>query len=262
MKSELLKCAGFLIGLVFVFTLIPQSAAAVVWEDNFDDGNYDGWTIADGNWNVENGYLVADLTSKIRCEIWHPSSQVVGTWSFDVFAGPEGGFVDICFMQNGTESYTVSIRQSSDPVEAGIYFEVGSLALAHYELIGFEETWTHYDITRNSTGGFHVYLNATSSIEEPIIEVVNMVYSSSERLLLVNHNYDGSRFDNITVNDEILITPPEPTTPTPTTTSPTDTTPTTTTGGSTLPLDMTLLIAGAGVAVVVIVAAVVFMRRR
>jgi len=258
LKSKLLKCTGLVIGLIFVFSLFSQSAAAVVWSDNFDDGNYDGWTVTEGAFDVIDGCLVQVSDGDLGHSIWHESSQVVGTWSLDVFFGKDIPdtlglpSTSIEFMGNGTDSYTVSIG------DLGIKFSIRGYPLSYVEIGNYTHTWTHIDITRNSTGGFHVYVNATSTTAEPILTVVDTTYSYSERFVIGIGYQDEARIDNIVVDDEILIRPPAPTTPD--TTTPPDTT--TTNGGITLPMDTVLLITGAGVAGIVIVAAVVFMRRR
>ena len=39
------------------FAFAPGLVRADIWSDNFDDGNYDGWTIHSGTWAVVNGEL-------------------------------------------------------------------------------------------------------------------------------------------------------------------------------------------------------------
>lgn len=134
-----------------------------------------------------------------------------------------------------------------------------SQVLASVTFEDFADTWTHFDVTRNITSGFNIYINATSSIAEPDISWVDSGCTISERFVIDCHGGSGVRFDNFTFNSDILITPLVPTTSD--TTTPSDTT--TTNGGTTPPpIDTTLLIVGAGVTGMVIVAAVVFMRRR
>lgn len=283
LKTEILKCTGLLIGLIFVLSLFPQSAAAVVWSDNFDDGNYDGWTVEQGNWIVSDGTLmtpVEDWEGYAR-RIWHTSSQVVGTWSFDAFH-PNSTFISyesiFLFVANG--SYINGTSPPDTYKGYGVRFFWDSIYLVRMDdgditSLGFliredyPGTWTHIDVTRNSTGGINVYINATSSTDThvpttavPDLTAVDTVHSYSEKFLITDQPAGNFRADNITVDDEIWITPPVPTTSTPTTSTPT-TTPTSPTDGTTSPpIDTTLLIVGAGVAGVVIVAVVVLMRKR
>jgi hypothetical protein len=261
MKTRFLKISASLICLVFAFCLVTSSDAAIVWEDNFNDGNYDGWTVSVGDWRVSDGVLETYYVSSYIWRIWHPSTQVVGTWSFDVetstFAVFENTFL---FMANGTDTtFTYDgygIKITHDDFLFMKFYEGSSIPLKMASIDGIAGSWAHVDITRNSTGEFHVYINATSSIAEPDISIVDTEYSYSEQFV-INSNQEGFLLDNIVVDDEIKITP---LVSTPTTTTNTTISSTTTNGGDTPPpIDTTLLIVGAGV---VIVAAVVFMRRR
>ena len=271
MKTRIMKFTALLFGLIFVFSLFPQSAAAVVWSDDFDDGNYDGWTVELGDFLVTDGELLSQSGDNVRM-IWHASSQTVGTWSFDHWHPTHTNIhtQNFIFLASGdvTPSPAYSgygIRITECTIFLIRYDEGTSVSLAFTILETFYETWTHYDITRNTTGGFHVYANATSTTAEPNLVVVDTTYDISDKFLLREGNYGNtypvSRIDNITVDDEILITPPEPTTTETTTTSDTTTTETTTVG-DVFPIDTTLLLAGAGVVGVIIIVAVVFTRRR
>jgi hypothetical protein len=52
-----------------------------VWSDDFDDGDYDGWIIAEGMFLVEEGALKAVSSMSTA---FLPSAIAVGTWSFAV----------------------------------------------------------------------------------------------------------------------------------------------------------------------------------
>ncbi len=264
MKTEILKISGLLIGLIFVFSLFPLASAAVVWSDNFDDGNYDDWNVTVGDWRVTDGILETYYVDSYETGIWHDSSQIEGTWSFDVYHGSSSSAHEsVCmFMANGTDTptdyYGYGIRFSVNSIflvkQTGSFLSLSSLAFVMIE--GLVTTWTHIDVTRNSAGEFNVYFNATSTIAEPDITVVHTEYSYSERFVVATAGI-LLKLDNVIVDDTILITPP-----TTTTTTTTNTTTTTTNGGTTpLPIDTTLLIAGAGVVGVIIIAVVVLKRR-
>lgn len=265
MKTGILKFTGVLIGLIFVLSLLPQSAAAPVWSDDFGDGNYNDWTVTEGTWSVDSGILESeDLGLSYGYQrLWHPSSQVEGTWSFDHWSLDTwyAWEANIMFMAIGThpDYYGYGIRVSGDAVlllKLNGGSAASSLGLAVFEDLRY--AWLYIDITRNSTGGINVYVNATSDIAEPLISFVDTEYSYSERFVIEQLGRGGDGFDNFVVSDTIDITPPAPTTPTENTTT---TTETTTDGGTPPPIDTTLLLIGGGVAGVVIIAAVVFMRR-
>ena len=267
-----MKFTALLFGLIFVCSLFPQSAAAVVWSDDFDDGNYDGWVVEIGDFLVTDGELLSESGVTVRM-LSHASSQTVGTWSVDYWHPTHSRIhtYNFIFIASGdaTPSPAFSgyaIRITECTVFLIRYDEGTSVSLA-FTIFGiFYETWTHYDITCNTTGGFHVYANATSTTAEPDLVIVDTTYDISDKFIIREGNYGNtfpvSRIDNISVNDEILITPPEPTTTTTETTTTETTTTETTTDGTVLPIDTTLLIAGAGVVGVIIIAAVVFTRRR
>jgi len=271
LKTNLLKITGLVIGLCFVLSLLPQSTATVVWSDDFNDRIYDGWTVTQGGWTETNRILesVYDDDFRTYAIIYHDSSTTVGTWSFDykLFGGGTYVYTTILFMANGTDppfdyyGYGLRIRESS------VYFvkSYGDQNRAYPLVDGtayFDDacgTWTHFDITRNSTGGFHVYINATSTEEEPAFSVVDTEYDYSERFVIYHRGTNDACIDNLVVSDTIDIT-----TLPPTSTDTTSETPTTTNSGATTPppMDITLLLTGAGVAGIVIIASVVFLRRR
>ena len=263
MKTRLLKCIGVFIGLIFIFSLLPQSAAEVVWEDDFETG-MDGWTVIVGHWRVADGMLEAYYVDDLDHRISHPSSQVVGTWSFDMYHPSAECYTTMWFITNGTdtpdENYGYGLRIGGDLIYMvkleGDYLSSSPIAGAVYESDDdFEDVWIHINITRDSAGEFNVYFNETSTIAEPIFSCTDTEYNYSTRMLIDFGGAVVEKFDNIVVDDEILITPLDPT-PTPTPTSPTSPT------SPETAIDTTLLIAAAGVGGVVIIAAVVCMRRR
>ncbi|MFQ5833821.1 MAG: hypothetical protein ACE5H4_14025 [Candidatus Thorarchaeota archaeon] len=78
--------------LVFLVSVRVNSCDAVVlWSDDFSDGNYDGWTVVDGEWSAANHTLEVVGDSPVDCEgcvilgtIYHESSVTSETWSFDI----------------------------------------------------------------------------------------------------------------------------------------------------------------------------------
>ncbi|MHA2350713.1 MAG: hypothetical protein ACXADL_13910, partial [Candidatus Thorarchaeota archaeon] len=108
-----------IVGLAILFLLCWMgysplaSRSAEVWSDDFDDGNYDGWTIcenpdlfiADSNWSA------ADYCLEIVQEDWgiisYPSSVAYGTWSFDFKANESqvtsGAQAEIVFISSNLD---------------------------------------------------------------------------------------------------------------------------------------------------------------
>jgi hypothetical protein len=273
-RRRLKKRTG-IAALVAVFGLLlllpQQSMAAVVWSDDFS-GGFSAWTVAEGDWRVTDGYLESYYVSSVDSQIWHASNQTVGTWSFDVLVFDMSSDsrleVDYMFMVNGTgppsDYYGYGIRFSGRGTvylvrqAGGFNSQVSLRFIVNEDILG---TWTHVDVTRNATGTFNVFLNATSTTMQPNITATDTTYNYSERFVV--YGTTTCRLDDVSVNSEILITEPEPE---PTTTTGEESTSSTTsgsnTGTDTGSGNITLIIAGAGVGVVVLVVAVVLIKRR
>jgi hypothetical protein len=70
--------------------------AEIVWSDDFDDGTYDGWTVGEGSFSASEYMLEA--TGEFPNNIYHESSVITGTWSFDVLIEtPPSGYCLVIF---------------------------------------------------------------------------------------------------------------------------------------------------------------------
>jgi len=248
--------------------------AAVVWNEDFGSG-FSNWTVEEGDWRVTDGYLESYFVDSTDSLIWHSSSQTVGTWSFDAYVvdmSIDNRFEnDYMFMINETEStsnyYGYGIRFSGD---GGVYLVRQSGGFTSQTSLRFiinEDlvlTWVHVDVTRSATGTFNVFLNADSTTAQPNITVTDTTYDYSEKFIVygVSNGATNCKFDNVSVNSEILISAPEQTTTTTEETSSTATSGTDTGTDTGAGFDMTLVIAGTGVAAVVVIAVVVIVKRR
>jgi len=67
-----------------MFCTFEEVSADEVWSDDFQDGDYDNWTIQKGTWTAEDNYL----KTTDKGGIYHPSTTTVGTWSFDAYVAP------------------------------------------------------------------------------------------------------------------------------------------------------------------------------
>jgi hypothetical protein len=261
----MLKIAGLLIGMCFVFALLPQSEAALVWEDDFNDGTYSpDWEVHNGTWsasglslegedvpynaisresNFRRGSRVFDvyigeITEEFgfRFLIYPVASELIYYGGMIPIIGPSYGIGVMC------NPFFLFIMETID----GVTTEVES-----YELSGWEG-WRTINFTLGSSYAVTVHLDGEL--------VLSATVDSSAVPSVPQYFYvcalDNVMLDNIVVRDTELD-------PTPTTDTTSDTT-TTTTNGETIPpppMDTTLLIAGAGVGVVLVVA-VVFLRKR
>jgi hypothetical protein len=281
LKKCLLKCTGLLIGLVFIFSLLTQPAVAVdvEWEDNFDDETYlPEWTVKTGSFCCDDKKLAGTYDStpdaptfdRFDNEIWINSTVSYGTWSFDLYYG--------CHYLYGPAVWFTCDRIDPGAEWIGVGWPGGKgLCLQrHYDRWslhrvdggdgGTPSTWnatpdgsyglgTLYNVyfTYDDTGYFDLWINGTYI---GLGANFHSRYHFQSQNVLVAMN-EGSWIDNIKVWDEILPYT-EPTTSTDPTNLSDPTDPTT---PPPQPMDTTLLIAGAGVAVVII-AAVVFLKKR
>ncbi|MHA1960609.1 MAG: hypothetical protein ACW99U_10270 [Candidatus Thorarchaeota archaeon] len=217
--------------LLLALTPIPAQAA-IVWSDNFDDGNYDGWTMCENpgfpfnasNWSAANNYLQIDQ------EDWglisYPSNVAYGTWSFD-FKFNETEVerrkfqMRIFFISNDINNVT-SVGDNDDL--SCYYFDFNVLTTSSTDFyLSLEKWhgafntiidqyntpvpvagWHHIDVTRNTTGWFSVYHNGSL-----VLQGLDTELTTSE--LFVLSFEDWQIIDNIVVRDDI----PETTTTTP-----------------------------------------------
>ncbi|MFX1606530.1 MAG: hypothetical protein ACFFDD_11565 [Promethearchaeota archaeon] len=265
-----------IVGLAIVFLLCWMGyfpllcEGDLVWSDDFNDGNYDGWTICENpniisgsNWSVANNDLQLDQTT--WCDFWeinwglisYPSDIAYGTWSFD-FKANESLIVseqDTTVPENIVQSFSiVFISNDIDNLDDindwkcyWIHFkaEPGGNSFVIYlrknlmTVIDRAGTlvpvagWHHINVTRDTAGYFEVYHN-----DILIMQGMDTEIDTSELFVCCAQN--GAMFDNIVVDDEILIDP-QP---------------------YIAPMTMILLVGGGIAAIIVIVLVVWKVRRR
>lgn len=271
-------------GLVFLMLIgafSTTASAAVVWSDDFIDGNYNGWTILEGGFEppISPKYSLTGTTSLNM--IYHPSSQVHGNWLFELYEDAiSGNFIEIIFIATGTtqddfEGYSVRLRYSSEAYDMQLnrwnyssVFEKSARMSLGQELIWTDAdpipdpAWHIYNVTRSVNG--HI----TVSRDDEILLTSNPALTEWE-YDGINNNCDkfvvraenDASFDTIIVGTDL---PPLTTETTTTTTSTnTNTTTTTSTIGTTSDLGqfLQLVVIGGG-AVVLIVVIVIVMKKR
>lgn len=237
-----------------------NTLASTVWSDNFDDGDYSGWTITRGGYSAASNLLRGTTTTWNYIE--HPSTTVTGTWSFDYnfYGGEDGiwqsteGDLGIWFIANDHQSGDTTQAQSGyfilfhphvgaielwmDPGDEGY----NRVLLDSWSPSNFVKWW-HVDITRDSDGVFNVYLDNISRIQ-----ATDTSYNTSSFFGFLGYNYQ--EMDNVEVQDIVVI----PTTNATASTTTTTTTAETTTGNTIQPSNMTLIYAGVGIALVLLFA--------
>ncbi|MHA1576456.1 MAG: hypothetical protein ACTSU3_03770 [Candidatus Thorarchaeota archaeon] len=195
--------------------LEPMSStrtASVVWDDDFDDGNMDGWT----TWAVYGG-TVANFTVEdgiVYCHdnqinlAGHESAVAYGTWSFDIFIeGTQYSAVHFITgpWQNGSLDYPdgyrlhFSIETNFGMIQSGIHLvsdDDGQLAFKEMNPSG----WHHTVITRTDNGHFCVYVD-----DSLMIQTIDNGITSSEYFGFSFEEDTECGFDNITVSNSLDI---------------------------------------------------------
>jgi hypothetical protein len=196
-----------------------KAPAAVVWSDDFNDGNMDGWDciswpdMGPSNFTVINGvvYAQGDIINAAR----HESSVAYGTWSIDIYiAGEELSAMEFIsdapygsnVSQNGYELIFASGSLRGTSSNQIHFVELYATSTTSYQL-GILDSyrmnpagWHHVDITRDTSGYFCVYFNNT-----PIIELVDNTVKTSNGFALAFEENAGCAFDNVVVSDSVDI---------------------------------------------------------
>ncbi len=254
-KQKQLAIIG-LIGLLLILSFPAEVASSTLdWSDDFNDGNYDSWTVTGGTYNITNGQLTAESWGvNMPAFIEHSSNVTLGSWSFDI---------KIVDSTNVSELLFVSFMKAESGPWTGVDFDLefytGTVKLARANDLSsnYYGQWSfpggfigyhHFDIIHNITDladHFYVYINGTLRIDGTAVVPLEDYHLMSFGLNV------GSAVDNIEVTE---ISQVETTT--------TTTTSTTTTPPPGEPVDMTtiLLLAGGAAVVVIVLVAIVKMR--
>jgi hypothetical protein len=229
------------VGLISANQTILHSATLLSqtnWSDDFNDGNFDDWTVTRGEFSVSSNTLKGVTSTWNHIE--HNSTTTVGTWSFDynMYGGPDGiwqeadGGLVIWLIANGHHSvdpsqgasgYFIYFHPHDDAIE--LWMDPGDdgynrVLIGSWSPPDFIKWW-HVDVTRDSEGLFTVYLDGVSRIQG-----TDTTYNTSVFFGFLGYNQQ--EMDNVDVQD--VVVPPPTATTSPTTTSPTDTITPTATG--------------------------------
>ena len=193
------------------FSVTPCHAA-IVFADDFNDGNYDGWIVPFGNWTfVDNALLVRYSKDTFRNGglIYHASTIAYGTWSYDMYNVPGKLHEMFPIIEEFTpdESYDYHLITKLTTTNPEILFgkDIGKnfgLRIAVWVSDSdIDGSWHHMDITRETNGRFRIYLNRML-----IIDAVDSTFTTSKYVGFLC-DPDGPKIDNIVVSDAIDIHP-------------------------------------------------------
>jgi hypothetical protein len=195
--------------LIFSTCSFSVGVDSIIWEDNFDDQNYNGWTVVDGSFTAQN-YQLEGATEDELIRIFYNSNVATGSWSFDIYHADVYYCPYVWFIVNTLDSsllpwdgYLLHISPY-DGVEIWVDDGADSENLGSYMPPGgIKEQWLHFDITRDSNGHMCLYINSLLGLE-----VDNVNFNTSSYFYF--NCYDRHAIDNIIVYDEVhqIIPPP------------------------------------------------------
>jgi len=213
--------AGFLI-LTCTLVKVSPGRAATVWSDDFSDGDYAGWTVEAGTFTAVNYRL--ENAGDILNSVFHASTVATGTWRFDLdvicpitFYTHHGGVdfmtIDIDPLTHyPANGYEVAFNFAEVWLNKIVDGEYTNLAKYHIgaNTEGALRALEHVDVTRNTAGDLHVWVNGTHRIY-----CQDTTFSSSTYFVLASDTSVAHWLDNVVVSDTVDIEPPTTTTPIP-----------------------------------------------
>ena len=207
MRNQTVRTLLVMMGLVLAVLITTPSSAQLVWQDDFQDGNLEGWTVTYGNFTVEDGTLILENDTFPTGGIYHPSNGVVGSWSFKITGrGWEVHF--IATATSGPNMYGYRLVRGFDQFGEAFFFEKilndSVERLVWYRYTGHEYS-NHVNITRNVEGAFEVYID-----RELVINKTDTSVMESSYFLYFAHG-NGSALDNVEVVTELYTPPGYPT---------------------------------------------------
>jgi hypothetical protein len=206
-----------IVGLAILFLLCWMgfsplaSRGAVVWSDDFDDGDFEGWIIYEdaSSWSATNKYLQIDQGS--AGGISHPSTVAYGTWSFDykvnedTFDGTAVDFISNDVNEVGIGqwncywlSFAPAIAQTPGIALSLHYYNysTGDIIIDSAEEYIPLAGWHHIEVTRTTAGLFSVYHNGSLIMQGEHTEM-----ETSELFVLNGDHLE--MYDNVIVRDDI-----------------------------------------------------------
>ncbi|MHA1963207.1 MAG: hypothetical protein ACXACG_00685 [Candidatus Thorarchaeota archaeon] len=202
MGNQTVRTLLVMIGLIVALLITTPSSAQLVWQDDFEDRNLEGWTVSYGDFTAENGTLTFEDPLGMG-RVYHPSTGAYGSWSFDIF----GKFWNVKFIATSANGYGFGTPNTSgygfgtklDRFGPG--FEFHKILNGSAETIGkydadIPDDWYHVNITRNTEGHFEVYVDRDLVMQETDASVMTSSF------FIFRASVNGIAIDNIEVVTE------------------------------------------------------------
>lgn len=251
-----LALAAFLLGSMQAMPAFSYSAEA--WSDDFEDGNYDGWTVHSGEFAGSPTYVLRAVATGWSTAS-HASDVACGQWYFDLEEN----------QTSPTDQHVIFIALDTDPAAMDGYSLFVDIETTSYIRLDRWDSgtptmldeierpagtwgWYEYDVTRDDTGAFEVKRDDTT-----ILSAIDSNYDTST--YFVYYAQQGRAIDNISVFSCNVTTT---TTTTNTTTTTTNTTTSTTEPIPPGPIPPVMILALAAGVVVIVIILVLIVRRK
>jgi hypothetical protein len=179
-----------------------HSSAAVVWSDDFEDGDISDWTLAIGAFSVADGSLRGTDSANA---ISHASTTAYGTWTFDIeIVGFSSVYVNILAgeISGGgisTSCYCLRINQFDMELLESTNYQ--NTQLDSYDPAESLEGWLHIEIVRDASGQFVISINGTQQMG-----ATDTTHSVST--YFVYYCNDDCAIDNIVIDESAGTSPP------------------------------------------------------
>jgi hypothetical protein len=177
--------------------------ASVVWSDDFDDGDADGWETfwREGEYVVKRGELT--FTGE-GGDVAHSSDVLYGTWSFDTYIGEPAEISHEVRLTEGVYNYQLlEIRHAPDTQVWVSTQQDPNEPLSSFVDLGEQLSgWHHFDITKDHSGLIRVYLDGEFILEhfdELPFDVIKMTFYAC---------CEGPALDNVVVRDQVIEVQP------------------------------------------------------
>jgi len=171
---------------------------SIVWSDDFEDGELDGWDV----WWQKGIYSIDDgiLTIKTGGDLYHESSVLNGTWSFDLFLDDNSDTTHEFRFTEGTYNFqNLEVKQAENTqIWVTTQRDDGEAIPSHVDLGKKLSGWHHFDITREESGMIKIYLDG-----EFILEHFDDREFDAEKLVVM-YCCSGPVLDNLVVRDKVM----------------------------------------------------------
>lgn len=203
-RNEYLVCSSLLLVAASLLagcsSIEFPSDASIVWKDDFNDGDLNGWfahELHPSEYFVEDGALAFGKGDGF---IGHDSDVLYGTWSLDAYLSGDFGRTNAIritegatndqniLIENNPNTEVIIFNQFDGSVPKEIRIDLGK------ELVG----WYHFDITKDVDNVIRVYIDG-----DFLLELFDDRPFATDKIFLFA-SYKGPAFDNIVVSDEVI----------------------------------------------------------